>query len=128
MMVSYKASGNISPCRFVVLSDQWTVAQADATPSTAPFVSLYWSQYAPGTPFDDGYIATDGDPVGVMQVEGETNIDTGLPVTAGNYLKPDANGRAIPATSGAYYGAQALESASASGVRIRCRVVGGTMN
>lgn len=123
---SYSAGGNISPCRFVVLSGEFTVTQATASPGQPPIgVSSEATMFPPNTPFDNGYAAISGyTNVRFYQLGDVCYIEAGAPVTGGAYLMPDANGRGITATVGNYYGAEALETATASGQRIRCTVIG----
>jgi hypothetical protein len=128
----YIAGGNISPRRFVYLSDEWTVTQCGAG-TRAIGISGHGDRYAPGTAFDSGttaYAATAGQYLLVYPPGYETVLEAGLPITVAteNRLKSDANGRGIPVTtSGDKYGALALENASASGQIIRVAVVDGEM-
>jgi hypothetical protein len=126
---SYVAGGNISPSRFVVMSGEFTVTQADATPGEPPIgISSEATMFAPNTPFDNGYAAISGySNFRVYQLGDVCYINAGNTITGGDYLKPDANGRGIPATAGTYYGAVALETATASGQEIRCVVIGGNI-
>lgn len=125
---SFVAGGNIAPCRFLVLSNDFTVIQSNATPGEPPIgVSSEATMFPPNTPFDNGFAATTGyTNFRVYQEDDVCFVETGVAnVGGGDYLRPDANGRAQPATTGTYYGAISLEGATASGTRIRCKVMGG---
>jgi hypothetical protein len=124
---SFVAGGNISPSRFVVLSGEFIVTQSGATPGIPPIgISSEATMFPPNTPFDNGYAAIADYSNFRVYVDGDIcYINAGAAFTGGDYLKPDANGRGITVTTGTYYGAEALETATASGQQIRCKVVGG---
>jgi hypothetical protein len=124
---SFTAGGNISPSRFVVLSGEYTVTQANATPGIPPIgISSEALMGAPNTPFDNTYAATSGySNFRVYQEDDICYLNAGAAFTGGDYLKPDANGRGVSVTAGTYYGALALETATASGQNIKVKVVGG---
>lgn len=57
----------------------------------------------------------------------EVPVEIGASVSDGDMLMPDADGYAITATSGKYYGAQALQAGAAAGETILCRVTLGLL-
>lgn len=58
-----------------------------------------------------------GETVGLAEVGETGRLKIGATVTAGDYLKPDANALGIPATgAGNFYGAMALESGVANDI------------
>jgi len=122
------ARGNIAPFRFVRVdtsSENGCVQAGDNTdiigiaqggtnkPEVAGLIS---AQYA----------AENGQPVRVAGVGAVTLLEVGGNVTAGQYLKSDANGKGVPvATTGTViqnYGAMALQSGSAGSI-IRVMVI-----
>ena len=119
------ASGNISPCRICVMDGEWSVAQATNGTTEPCGVSGPWPRYAPGTAWDDGFIAQAGQDCPVYTDGEGAMVEAGNAITGGNYIMSDANGRAIPATAGQYFVGQALESATASGQRIRTKLIRG---
>lgn len=117
---TYIAGGTINPGTFVTLSNDFTVV-ASATGDAPIGVS------AQGTKkFDLTYLAASGDPVGVYGPSEECFLLCGGSVTAGDYLKPDANGAAVTASSTNKYGAIAKQDGS-SGAMIRVLVAKGTV-
>ena len=72
--------------------------------------------------------AQDGEEVRIHGPGEECWVEIGAAVTADDLLASDANGRAVPAAAGEYYGARALSAGGASGQRIRCRVELGQLN
>lgn len=120
------AGGNISPARFVVPTTQpyFVIQAVNATVQPAG-VSGEFVRYAPGTPFDDGFIATASQQVLVHGPLEQCNIETGASFNPMVYLKSDGNGRAILATTGTYVGARAFEGSTASGQRIKCQPMQG---
>lgn len=122
------ARGNIPPFRFVRLdsaSENGCVQAGDNTDvigvaqggTNKPEVSgLISAQYAAET----------GQPVRVAGIGSITLVEAGATVTPGQYLKSDANGRAVPvATTGTViqnYGAIALQGGTA-GSLIRVMVI-----
>lgn len=116
------AGGNISPARIVLMSTEHTVTQATAA-STEPFgISGGGVRYAPGTPWDNGYAATVGQSCPVYQNGEVCEIEAGAAFSGGDWIKADANGRGITATTGTYHVGQAQEAATVSGQRIPIKV------
>lgn len=126
LAVGFRAGGNVSPARFVKINGEYTVTQCGAGEMPVG-ISQEYVRYAPGTAWDDTYAATSGQYLLVYQPGALCAIDAGHTVTAGDFLKSDANGRGITAGAGDKYGAQALESSSGSGDRIRVRVAQGEL-
>lgn len=124
---SFTAGGNISPSRFVSASGSFHVGQATGATNAPIGVSQAGVRRAPGTGLDDGYAAISGEGLRVFGVGETCLIDTGDVVTAGQYLKSDANGRAVPVdtslTTLQYYGARALETNTASATKVRAVVI-----
>ncbi len=130
MSPSYVAGGDINPFRFVKVTDEFTVSQAGANDRVVG-VAQEGTHLPPGVRGSDGLAASAGESV-TVHGPGETPlIEVGAPVNAGDILKSDANGRAIPVTFAenavTYYGARALENGAALGVRIRCQVMLGSI-
>ncbi|HPP54277.1 MAG TPA: DUF2190 family protein [Thermoguttaceae bacterium] len=119
---SFVASGNIQPSRFVVLSGVRQVAQAGDNGEILG-VSQEGSNRAPlqdlvGTV----YAAQAGESLLVYSAGEMCLVEAGAAITAGQLLKSDAQGRAVPvAATGATiqnYGAIALEAAAAAGEKV----------
>ncbi len=129
MALSFVASGNISPYRIAVVDSAGInmVKQSDATPGKPPAGVVSGQTRRPaGTVFDvGGYAAIDGESVLIFQVGDRALVEAGNTITQGSALKPDANGRAIPATSGTYVVGIALETATASNQFILCDIAPG---
>lgn len=127
MSMSFLASGNVYPSRFVKqdTSSEGYVSQAGA--GEKPFgVSQPGTRQPPIEGLDDGYAAIQN--VGTLEVfvnGDECWVEIGAAVTNGDYLKPSTNGVAITASSADdVYGAIALQAGTTSGQLIRCRVTG----
>ncbi|MBC7076740.1 MAG: DUF2190 family protein [Synergistales bacterium] len=126
-ILNFKAATNISPSRFVTLSAENTVSQAGDNAeiigvayegtSRAPLQDLITTNYA----------AQAGESVAVYSVGELCLVEAGGSISAGNLLKSDSQGRAVPiATTGTViqnYGAVALQSATAAGQKILCLVL-----
>ena len=122
---NFTADGNISACRFVVAGEQeHHVRQANGWPTERIFgISMQGNRYAPGTPFDHGFCATDGDDVMVYTEGADIMLELGGVAEAGSRLGPDSEGRGIQPLAGRPHSAVALE-AGVPGQRIRVRSVG----
>jgi hypothetical protein len=125
--IGFKAGGNISPSRFVESNDEFTVTQCSEAATKPPTgISPEYTRYAPGTAWDDGYVATNGKDLRVYQDGELCMLQTGnTAITGGDFLMSDAQGCGIPVTTGKYYGAQAMQSSDASGKRVQVKVVRG---
>lgn len=125
-ILSFKASGNISPSRFVTLSGENTVAQAGDN-SEIIGVAQEGSNKAPLQDYvSTVYAAETGQQLEVYSTGELCLVEAGAAITAGQLLKSDSQGRAVPvATTGTViqnYGAVALQSATAAGQKILCLV------
>lgn len=124
-ILSFRASANISPSRFVTLSGAKTVAQAGANQEIIG-VSQEGSNKAPLQDYvSTVYAAETGQSLEVYS-EGEVClVEAGGTIAAGNLLEADANGKAVAMTTTGTvvrnYGAIALEG-GAAGDKILCLV------
>lgn len=131
---SYIAAGNILPSIFVsqatatsaaTATGQFAVTAATGTGTPIIGISQPGTRGPVGTPFDDGYAANAGNQIAIYDnsYTDDVLLLLGQPVTAGDMLTSDTSGRGIPvtATSGAWFGAQALQTVSASGGLARVR-------
>jgi len=126
-ILSFRATGNISPSRFVTLSGENTVAQAGDN-SDIIGVAQEGSNKAPLQDYVSTlYAAVAGESLEVYSSGELCLVEAGAAITAGNLLKSDSQGRAVPiATTGTViqnYGAVALQSATSAGQKILCLVL-----
>ena len=122
---SNRASGNISPSRFVTVAtaSAFYVEQATGAAVEIVGISQEGTRYAGGSLGDDGYAATTGVQIMVYDDpnEDECLLLLGSAVTAGDLLTSDSSGRGIPVTAtGQWFGAQAKQT-QASGALARVR-------
>lgn len=113
--IQVKAGGNISPARFVKLSTaaNSTVLQAAATNVALFGVSTEALKNAPQTG-GSVYAAEANDEIRIYTPGTVCLLELGVGgTTAGNFLKPDANGAGVTAATTDVAGAQAMETASA---------------
>lgn len=122
MIRSFKASGNVTPSRFVKLSStDNVVAQAGAGEAIIG-VSQAGTRNAPYSSLDDGYAAADGEDLEVFGDNEVCWLELGAAATVGARLKSDANGAGTPVTANNdEWGAVALV-AGASGDLIQVEV------
>ncbi len=125
-ILTLRASGNISPSRFVTLSGEQTVAQAGDNQDILG-VAQEGSNRAPLQDYvSTVYAAQAGEQLQVYSVGELCLVEAGAAISAGALLKADSQGRAVPvATSGTTiqnYGAVALQPATAAGQKILCLV------
>ena len=119
-IISFKASGNISPSRFVTLSGAYQVAQVSAPTQPILGVSQEGTKYAPLQDLaPNAYAAEAGNPVDVYVTGSVCLVEAGAAVAAGVWLGADSQGRAIAATTAAHVGGISLDAASAAGEKIR---------
>jgi hypothetical protein len=119
--LSLFATGTIEPSRFVTLSDASNFYCKQSGSGDKPLgVSQEFSRLTP-LPGASTYAATTGEELGVYTVGQVCYLECGTAITRGDYLKPDANGKALNSASTNKYGAVALES-GASGNLIRVQV------
>jgi len=126
-ILSFKASANISPSRFVTLSGENTVAQAGDNADIIG-VAQEGSNKAPLQDFvSTVYAAETGQPIAVYSTGELCLVEASGSFSAGTLLKSDSQGRAVAvATTGTTiqnYGAVALQAATAAGQKILCLVL-----
>jgi hypothetical protein len=92
--VSYTASGNIAPMRFVAMVSGTDYKVFQSTASDNP---LGISQMALQT-YDSSYAATDGHSIRVYGPGEVGLLELGGTVSAGDYVAPDANGKGVAAS------------------------------
>ena len=120
--ISYTASGNISPMRFVklVTGSDYTVAQCGANDSIIGVSQIFTQS------FDTVYAATDGNVVGVSDPTQVPLLELGGLVSAGDYLNSDSSGKGVKGSttlsSHQEFGAVALRNGR-SGEQIPVKVV-----
>lgn len=121
-----EAGGNIYPSRFVILSAEYVVTQAEANGKVFGISQVGTNE--PPTPTESsGYAAISGQILTVHQDHEEPLLELGGTVSAGDELKSDANGKGVVlAGSGSEnIGAIALQS-GVSGNKIKVRMHRGT--
>lgn len=100
MAYGFKATANISPSRFVVITSgsPFEVTQASAATDRLFGISEKGTYYAPGTAADSGYAIPTGK-VGRIHQEGEECLlKLGGTVAAGDLLTSDASGQGVAYT------------------------------
>lgn len=110
---NFSASGNIYPSRFVAISGTKTVSQA-AVGSAAFGIAQRGIRDTP-LPSASELAAASGDPVTVYGPGEMCSLEAGAAVSAGAYVKPDADGKGIAIVGGESFYAQALTPALADG-------------
>lgn len=122
---SRKPSGNIYPCRFVVLQSDNTVQAAGANGDIWGIADKYTRNYPlEGRGGDDpAYIGISGDPA--INIFGfgadECLLELGGTVTIGQLIKSGAAGVGVAATSDADKVGARAEQSGVSGQRIRVK-------
>ena len=108
--LSFRASGNIAPSRFVTMSGSSTVAQSNA--ASASLIGISGRDLRK---FDSTYHAIDGD---TCRVHGEGStalLEFGGTVSAGALITADSNGKGVAWTTAStptkFVGAIALKDA-----------------
>lgn len=133
MAQSWIAGGNIAPSRFVKASTTANQTALQAGSGDVPVgISQKGTHNLPGTiggvTIDDGYAAIAGMSVGVFDASDTAkgqfiDLELGGTVTAGDFLKPDTNGKGVTAGSdGDWYGAKTNRSGVA-GQLIQVQVI-----
>lgn len=117
----YQADGTVNPSRFVKMSGNFKVQQANVDDVLAG-ISQESTHDAPGLSGSGSDAASSGEPVMVYGETEQCLLETGDSITGGDYLKADSLGRGVKADAGEAYGAQALQSAAAAGARVRVQV------
>ncbi|MBX3422219.1 MAG: hypothetical protein KF752_11750 [Pirellulaceae bacterium] len=126
---TFVASANIRPSRFVRGSGNNKMAEAGAN-AVAYGVSGEGTVDAPIPGMTDRFAARTGQEVLVYGPGDTCEIEAGAAIDASAgpvFLKPDADGRAIPAATTQHYSAEAHTSATAAGQRVKITVVRGVM-
>jgi len=126
-ILTLRASGDIRPSRFVRVSGPGQVAEAGDNNEIIG-VAHEGTQVAPLADLvSTAYAARTGQQVLIYSTGETCLVEAGGTISAGNLLKSDSQGRAVPiATSGTTiqnYGAVALDSATAAGQKIRVFVI-----
>lgn len=122
-MASGKATGNISPSRFIKLgSSEGTVTQCGSAEKMFG-ISQEGTRRAPYTGLDDGFNAVAGETVRVYE-EGEICwLEAGGTIAVDDRLISDSDGKGTASTSdNAWIGAVALQS-GVSGQLLKVRVL-----
>lgn len=118
---SFTASGNISPRRFVKISGPIKVAQCSVAGERAFGVSQEALMDTPIPGASSTLAAEAGRQVGVFGPGEVCLIQVASAVTAGAYLKGDANGKAVAtSTANDIYNAQALEDQATADGSVLC--------
>lgn len=128
------ATTNILPASFLQQDTTRDFGVKQATGLNVPIigVSHAGTRVMPNLPETLGgatpeYIALAGDGVGIYGIGDVCLITVGTAaVTAGDFLRNDLNGNAIPAGAGQYYGAKAWQSGQ-PGEQIQALVLIGTL-
>ncbi len=134
MPQTFKAGGNIPPCRFVKYSADGTVVVSGAGERSIG-ISAPWTRRLPGetsSPFsglDDGYVAISGENVTVYtDGDKEVMIELGGTVTAGQRLMASTLGVGVASTTNLdQYGA-AVRTGGVSGELVACDVMIGEVS
>lgn len=106
------ANGNVSPCRFVKLdSDQGRVVTCGAGENMYGISSPHTRRLALSG-WDDGFAAVAGENLNIIGPgDDEGLLELGGTVTHGQYIKSDADGKGVAATSDKdKVGAQCLQA------------------
>lgn len=122
---SFVAGEDIGPSLFVVISDKHTVSVAGAGESVYG-VSHEGSREAP-IPGVTPLAAAEGEPVLVYGPGDNCEVLCGAAITAPARLKSDANGKAIAATGGDEYYAEAVSDTTAANQKVKITLVRGTV-
>jgi hypothetical protein len=99
---TYFASGNIYPSRFVFASNQFRVQQTGANGKIVGISQSGTRRFPDQDNTNTPYAAITGEPIAVFG-EGYSNVflTLGGSVTAGAYLKADADGKGVTSTGAA---------------------------
>lgn len=126
--ISFLAAGTIAPCRFVTpaTTDPQTVTQSGSGEKPCG-ISQEGQKGAPGiTGSDAAVAAASGDQLHVYGLGNDCLLEYGGTVDEGDYLKPDASGKGVAASTGNFYGARAIQ-AGTSGTKGKVQVIFGTL-
>lgn len=120
------AGGDINPCRFVKAgSASLTVLQAVLGDVCVGFAR----EFVYDVPTDGASLlaASSGRPIQVTRFGQLGELEAGVAIAAWDYLKPDANGRAIVALPGESFYARAVEAQATVGNRFEAEALVGTV-
>jgi hypothetical protein len=109
------ATGDVNPCRFITQNGSNTAAQCGAG-GVVCGVSKEWTRMptiSGAVSYSETRIAISGESIPYWGFGAEAVIEVGGTVAGGAYLKSDANGRAVTATTGDYAYARAIQGTSA---------------
>ncbi len=114
-LIPVQAGGNINPSRFVTIdvTDNHTVVESNSGDTKIFGIS---AEHTRDTPDSGGsaYHAIAGDQARIHVMGDDPLLELGVGgCTAGDFLKPDNDGKGVTAASGATAGALAMESGSA---------------
>lgn len=122
---SFTASANINPRKFVKISGDYQVAQCVAND-----VAFGVSQLGvKDTPLPGGgtIAAASGDPVRVFGQGECVPMSAGAALTAGQFVKPDANGDPVPAVATDKYSGQVLHAQATVGGAVEVYICRGVV-
>lgn len=123
---SFVAGGNIAPSRFVKPSSSTAIVVQAGAGDAVLGISGQGTRNPPYSTLDDGYHCINGENCRVYADDEVCLLEAGDVVAFGELLKSDTNGKGVPVSANNdFYGAQALEPASATGVLIKVKVVRG---
>jgi len=110
---NYRAGGTILPKTFVTLqTDEDLTVEASTTGDMPIGVSGIGSRVAPIPSVTVVQHALVGEQPVVHGLGEEAWIKAGAEIAAGDFLKPDTNAEAVPASAGDKYGGRALSAAA----------------
>ena len=127
MSISAMPNGNITPSRFVKFDTSTVggyVLQAGSNDKIIG-VAEPGVRQPPISGLDDGFAGIqNSNSILIFTNNDECWVECGGAVTFGDYLESDTNGKAVTSsTDGHNYGAIALQTSTAAGQLVRCRVV-----
>lgn len=120
---SFSASAAIARQKFVKISGSFLVAQCVAG-DVAIGVSGLGTRDTP-IPNGSTNAASAGDPVRVFGQGDCVPMSAGAAITAGQFVKPDANGDPIPCVANDKYSGQALEAQATVGANVEIYICRG---
>lgn len=120
---SFTASGTIARQKFVKISGSFQVAQCVAG-EVAIGVSALGTRDTP-IPGGSTNAALAGDPVKVFGQTECVPMSAGAAITAGQFVKPDANGDPVPCSAADKYSGQALEAQATVGANVEIYICRG---
>lgn len=124
---TFVASANVRTSRFVRLSGENKMAEAPED-SVAYGVSHEGTVDPPIPGMTDRFAARTGMEMLVYGPSDTCEIECGAPIDVSSgpvYLKPDNQGRAVPAEEGDSYSAEAVTSTTAAGQKVKATIVRG---